>query len=129
MRSEVTTRILAALLSAVILLVSCATSQKRATGAARIPASTTGLSVSERASDASLETSRYEETFREQSTAEAGPEEKEPGTSPQQAEPETPDKGRTKSKRANLILVGALVLAFFVALAILAAPEMPLAFD
>lgn len=128
MRSGATTRIIASLLSAVILLASCATSQKRATGAAEIPTSTTGFSVSERASDASLKTSRYEETFREQPTAEAGPEVK-PGTSPQQAEPEKSEKGRTKSKRANLILVGALVLAFFVALAILAAPEMPLAFD
>lgn len=61
--------------------------------------------------------------------AEAGPEEEEPGTSPQQAEPEKPEKGRTAGKMAKLILVGALLLGFFVALAILAPPEMPLAID
>lgn len=128
MRRDRLTRTVAALLSVVILLPSCATSQKHATGVADIPTSTTGFSVSKRAGDASLKTSGQEETFHEQPTAEDSPEE-EQGASPQQAEPEKPEKGRTAGKMTKLILLGALLLGFFVALAILASPEMPLAIE
>ncbi len=93
-------RILAGLLCPVLLLASCATSQKRTNSTDETLVSKTGSPVPERATEFPLEASTYSETYYGKRTAEritqkeAGPDD-EQGVDPQEAESEEPDDSTT----------------------------------